>query len=46
MIDPYSMKYIFISQIKLPFLAKFLPASLLGVRDYCQRAPVDETEMI
>jgi hypothetical protein len=41
------MKEILCRQNTRSFLAKFLPASLLGVSDgYCQRALVDESVMI
>jgi hypothetical protein len=48
--DPYSMKEILLGTCRQnlqTFLAKFLPASLLGVpAGYCHRAPVGESEMI
>jgi hypothetical protein len=41
------MKEILRWQISLPFLAKFLPASLIGVPAvYCGRSLVGETGMI
>jgi hypothetical protein len=45
--DPYHMKRDTCRQNSWTFLAKFLPASLLGVSaGYCQRAVVGESGMI
>jgi hypothetical protein len=45
--EPYEYKKIYFVGIIQPFLANFLPASLLGISaGYCQRALVDESRLI